>query len=317
MPELPEVETVRRGLAQWLPGKKITEVLVLHPRATNSRSIAPLTQLSGARIETIQRRGKFLWFTLNRPYVVLAHLGMSGQFLIEQRSSQPSSHTRVRFTVNDRRRELRFIDQRTFGWIALDSLTDGAPTSINHIARDIFDPQFRRDDIIENLRMRSTSIKAALLNQEIMSGIGNIYADESLWQAEIHPERVASSLSSKDISRLMDCVKTVMSQALDVGGTSFDDLYINVNGESGYFDVELSAYGQEGEPCPRCGTEIKRIAFANRSSHFCPKCQRKPRVKKHLATRRKTSSHTRKTPTVNGKNDGKRAKSAERARHPR
>ena len=128
MPELPEVETVRRGLAQWLPGKKITDVEVLHPRATNPRSIAPLIELRGARIENINRRGKFLWFTLNRPYVVLAHLGMSGQFLIEPRSTQPSSHARVRFTVNDRRRELRFIDQRTFGWIALDTLTDGAPS---------------------------------------------------------------------------------------------------------------------------------------------------------------------------------------------
>ena len=273
MPELPEVETVRRGLAQWLPGKKITEVLVLHPRATNSRSIAPLTQLSGARIETIQRRGKFLWFTLNRPYVVLAHLGMSGQFLIEQRSSQPSSHTRVRFTVNDRRRELRFIDQRTFGWIALDSLTDGAPTSINHIARDIFDPQFRRDDIIENLRMRSTSIKAALLNQEIMSGVGNIYADEALWRARIHPESIAEELTSTQILNVLTAAQKVMERALKAGGTSFDDLYINVNGESGYFERSLAAYGREGEPCRRCGSEIERIAFANRSSRLCPTCQ--------------------------------------------
>lgn len=315
MPELPEVETVRRGLAQWLPGKKITDVEVLHPRATNPRSIAPLIALRGARIENIHRRGKFLWFTLNRPYVVLAHLGMSGQFLIEPRSTQPSSHARVRFTVNDRRRELRFIDQRTFGWIALDTLTDGAPSSITHIARDIFDPEFRSDETVEKLKKRSTSIKAALLNQEIMSGVGNIYADESLWRAQIHPERLAHSLSTKDISRLFDAVRAVMGQALDAGGTSFDDLYINVNGESGYFDVELSVYGQEGEPCPRCGTEIKRIAFANRSSHFCPQCQRRPRQR--VASQRKTSSRIRKISSPKRKNGGKRAKSAKRARQPR
>ena len=284
MPELPEVETVRRGLAQWLPGKKITDVEVLHPRATNPRSIAPLIELRGARIENINRRGKFLWFTLNRPYVVLAHLGMSGQFLIEPRSTQPSSHARVRFTVNDRRRELRFIDQRTFGWVAIDQLVmeggEEIPNSFQRIARDIFDEKFDREEVISRIMKKKRAIKPVLLDQSLMSGVGNIYADEALWLASLHPERSANSLKREEVDRLLTSVSRVMSAALKQGGTSFDDLYINVNGESGYFDVELEAYGQDGEPCSRCGTEIRRIAFGNRSSHFCPRCQPRRPAKK-------------------------------------
>ena len=290
MPELPEVETVRRGLALWLPGKKIKEVEVLHPRATNPRSIAPLSHAQGARIEGVHRRGKFLWFTLNRPYVLLAHLGMSGQFLITPRSEILSSHTRVRLRTNDRRREVRFIDQRTFGWISVDSLTNDAPTSIAHIAFDIFDSRCDIDGVIKSIRKRTTSIKSALLNQDIMSGVGNIYADESLWRAKIHPERAANSLSVQEIGHVLASAKEVMSEALEAGGTSFDDLYINVNGESGYFDRALSVYGQEGEPCPRCRSMIRRIAFANRSSHFCPTCQRRPRGKARKKGRKRAKS---------------------------
>ena len=290
MPELPEVETVRRGLALWLPGKKIKEVEVLHPRATNPRSIAPLSHAQGARIEGVHRRGKFLWFRLNRPYVLLAHLGMSGQFLITPRSENLSSHTRVRLRTNDRRREVRFIDQRTFGWISVDTLINDAPTSIAHIAFDIFDSRCDIDGVIRSIRKRTTSIKSALLNQDIMSGVGNIYADESLWRAKIHPERAANSLSVQEIGHVLASAKEVMSEALEAGGTSFDDLYINVNGESGYFDRALSVYGQEGEPCPRCRSMIRRIAFANRSSHFCPTCQRRPRGKARKKGRKRAKS---------------------------
>lgn len=273
VPELPEVETVRLGLERSILGKKITKVEVFHPRATNPKSIAPLNSLTGSKIIGVNRRGKYLWIELNRPEVLLAHLGMSGQFLICKRSLLPEKHLRARITLNTKEFEVRFIDQRTFGWLSVDQSSGGIPNSAAHIALDIFDENFDREQVKFNLLQRKTEIKRALLNQEIMSGVGNIYADESLWLAKIHPERECANLTELELDLLLDSVAKVMREALKVGGTSFDEQYKNVNGESGYFDIELSAYGQDGEPCSRCGSEIRRIAFANRSSHFCPKCQ--------------------------------------------
>jgi formamidopyrimidine-DNA glycosylase len=169
--------------------------------------------------------------------------------------------------------ELAFSDQRTFGWLSVEQLSDGVPTAALHIAVDPFDAAFDRDAVIAAMKSRKAAIKSVILNQEIMSGVGNIYADESLWRAKIHPEIAACDLSVKKIGALVDAATQVMAEAVEVGGTSFDAMYINVNGESGFFETALAAYGQEGEPCPRCGRGIRRIAFANRSSHFCPKCQ--------------------------------------------
>ena len=274
MPELPEVETVRRGLHSHVVGSKIVAAEQLHPRALSPKSIARLEVLEGAKILDSKRRGKFLWLTLNRPYVLTAHLGMSGQFLID---ASDDRHTRAQFRIKRgvKSSNLHFNDQRTFGWVAIEEVVDGIPTSVKKIARDPFDPLFDRESVIANIKRRNISIKTAILNQNIVSGIGNIYADESLWLAKVHPERRAAELKVGDIARVIDAAKEVMSNALEVGGTSFDELYINVNGESGYFDISLNAYGQEGEPCTRCGRQIMRIKFANRSSHFCPNCQRK------------------------------------------
>jgi formamidopyrimidine-DNA glycosylase len=280
VPELPEVETVRRGLEQSILGKKISKVEVFHPRATNPKSIAPLDSLTGSKIISVNRRGKFLWLELNRPEVLLAHLGMSGQFIVSERNANVEKHMRVRISLNTKAFEVRFIDQRTFGWLSVDQSRAGIPNSAAHIALDIFDPKFNRNEVKANFLQRKTEIKRALLNQEIMSGVGNIYADESLWLAKIHPERACSELTDLELELLLDSVAEVMGAALKAGGTSFDEQYKNVNGESGYFDIELCAYGQDGEPCSRCGTEIRRIAFANRSSHFCPKCQVNRRSKK-------------------------------------
>lgn len=282
MPELPEVETVRLGLERSIIGKKITGIEVFHSRATNPKSIAPLDSLTGSKILSVNRRGKFLWMQLNRPEVLLAHLGMSGQFLVRNKRSAPEKHMRVRINLNSKEFEVRFIDQRTFGWLSVDQSNAGIPNSAAHIALDIFDPNFNRESVKRDLLNRKTEIKRALLNQEIMSGVGNIYADESLWLAKIHPERECSGLTNGELDRLLDSAAAVMRAALKVGGTSFDEQYKNVNGESGYFDIELSAYGQDGEACSRCGSEIRRIAFANRSSHFCPKCQVKRESKRGI-----------------------------------
>jgi len=277
MPELPEVETVRRGLQHLVTGYKITQAQQLHPRALKSESIAPLESLQGAKITGTNRRGKFMWLTLNRPYVLVAHLGMSGQFLIHQKDRPKATHVRAQFTLSKplRTQELVFNDQRTFGWLSVEETTNNIPASAQHIAPDPFDPLFDKDTAIRNYRKRNIKIKTALLNQEIMSGVGNIYADETLWRAKIHPEISTADLSAKKISTIIDFATEVMSEAINQGGTSFDDLYINVNGESGFFEQSLAAYGQEDEPCPRCGTPIKRISFGQRSSHFCPRCQRR------------------------------------------
>ena len=277
MPELPEVETVRRGLHTIISGFRIADAQSLHPRALKSESIAPLASLIGAKITGTNRRGKFMWLTLNRPYVLTAHLGMSGQFLIHQPNRPKSTHIRAQFQLKKalRNLELVFNDQRTFGWLSIEETTNNIPTSALHIAPDPFDPSFNIDATMNNYLRRSIKIKTALLNQEIMSGVGNIYADETLWRAKIHPETLTSDLTKKKIATIIETATTVMQEAINQGGTSFDDLYINVNGESGFFEQSLNAYGQEGEPCPRCGTPIKRISFGQRSSHFCPKCQKK------------------------------------------
>jgi len=273
VPELPEVETVRRGLLTHAVGRKISNVHQHHPRALNSKSVTSLDSIVGARILDVMRRGKFLWFILDRPMVITAHLGMSGQFLVNPGDFR---HTRATFELlkNGKRSELHFKDQRTFGWLSIEECKNDLPTSVQAIAPDIFEESFDQKSVVSDINRRNISIKTAILNQNIVSGIGNIYADESLWLARIHPERRTNLMKLSEINRVLDSAKEVMAKALEVGGTSFDDLYINVNGESGYFDISLNAYGQGSKPCGRCGTSIKRIKFANRSSHFCPTCQR-------------------------------------------
>ena len=275
MPELPEVETVRRGLVRFAQGFTIASAQDLHPRLLKGSSIAPLDAVVGGRIKEVNRRGKFLWFVLDRDVALVAHLGMSGQFLFTRKDRPEPGHVRARFTLKKgfKRQELVFSDQRTFGWLSVEELIDGVPTSAQHIAVDPFDAAFDRDAVIAKMKSRKAAIKSVILNQEIMSGVGNIYADESLWRAKIHPEIAACDLNVKKIGSLVDAATEVMREAVEVGGTSFDAMYINVNGESGFFETALAAYGQEGEPCPRCGRQIRRIAFGNRSSHFCPKCQ--------------------------------------------
>ncbi|MBI3428519.1 MAG: bifunctional DNA-formamidopyrimidine glycosylase/DNA-(apurinic or apyrimidinic site) lyase [Actinobacteria bacterium] len=279
MPELPEVETVRRGLAHLVSGYHFDEVQELHPRVRKSSSLSPISAIEGARITGVNRRGKFLWFELDRPEVLVAHLGMSGQFLIQQRERPVARHVRALFKISKgvREKELVFNDQRTFGWLSIEELADGIPSSVAHIARDPFDPGFDKAMAIRKYARRNVKIKTALLSQEIMSGVGNIYADEALWWAKVHPEVRTNEMSLKKIEIVIDCAIEVMGEAILQGGTSFDDLYINVDGASGFFEQSLAAYGQTDRPCPRCGTPIRRIVLGQRSSHFCPRCQRKRR----------------------------------------
>ncbi|WP_277454941.1 bifunctional DNA-formamidopyrimidine glycosylase/DNA-(apurinic or apyrimidinic site) lyase [Janibacter sp. DB-40] len=285
MPELPEVEVVRRGLAGHVAGRTVADAEIRGHRVARRHVAGPqdlADRLRGRVITGAHRRGKYLWLALGDQDAVpdealIVHLGMSGQMLVAGPGVPEPKHTHARLSFTDGGDELRFVDQRTFGGFALADLVDGVPTTIAHIALDPFDPAYDRAAVIADIRRRRSGIKRVLLNQSVVSGIGNIYADEALWRAGIHGERLASRLTGPAIGRVLDHARDVMSDALEQGGTSFDALYVNVNGASGYFDRSLSAYGQEGRPCPRCGTTMRREQFMNRSSTSCPRCQVRPR----------------------------------------
>ena len=305
MPELPEVEVVRRGLAAHVTGKTITAVRVHHPRAVRRHEAGPAdltARLLGSRISGTGRRGKYLWLTLDEgpdeplarretDSALVVHLGMSGQMLLGSTPStgaggpqrQPNeNHLRIAALLDDGT-TVSFVDQRTFGgWMVAELVdVDGAqvPEPVAHIARDPLDPGFDRDAVVNVLRHKNSEIKRQLLDQTVVSGIGNIYADEALWRAKVNPTRLASGLSRRKLAELLDAATAVMSDALGQGGTSFDSLYVNVNGESGYFDRSLDAYGRDGQPCRRCGAVMRREKFMNRSSCYCPQCQPRPRAR--------------------------------------
>jgi formamidopyrimidine-DNA glycosylase len=290
LPELPEVEVVRAGLEAHVVGRTITAVEVLHPRPLRRHVAGPddfVAALSGRTVTAARRRGKYLWLPLDNGDAILAHLGMSGQMLVQRASAPPERHLRVRFRLDcspnglhgdeGEPLELRFVDQRMFGGLALSPGGAELPAEIAHIARDPMDAEFDDDAFVARVRRRTSGIKRLLLDQTLISGVGNIYADEALWLAQLHGDRPGNRLRRADAVSLLAGVRTVMAAALAQGGTSFDALYVNVNGESGYFDRSLEVYGREGEPCSRCGTPVVRVPFMNRSSYFCPRCQPRPR----------------------------------------
>ena len=285
MPELPEVEVVRRGLARWVAGRTVAAVEVAHPRAVRRHPGGGgdfAARLRGRTLTGASRRGKYLWLPMTGPggrpdEAVLAHLGMSGQLLVRPADSPDETHLRVRLGFTDGGPELRFVDQRTFGGLAVVDLVDGVPEPVAHIGRDPLDPDFDDEAWVAALRRRRTGLKRALLDQSLASGIGNIYADEALWRARLHWARATDTLPKPKARLVLDAARAVMVEALQAGGTSFDSLYVNVNGESGYFDRRLHVYGRTGEPCDRCGSLIVREAFMNRSSFRCPRCQPRPR----------------------------------------
>ncbi len=294
MPELPEVEVVRAGLERHVVGRTIDAVDVLHPRPVrrdHRGSTGFVAALVGRRIVAVRRRGKYFWLALANGDALLGHLGMSGQMLLHEPGAPDERHLRVRFTLSVPPPvveggspasaagpvEMRFVDQRMFGGLVVSEGGAELPTEIVHIARDPIDPGFDDAEFVRRARRRTSGIKRLLHDQGLISGVGNIYADEALWRARLHGERPGDRLTGPVLRELLGHVRAVMGEALAQGGTSFDALYVNVNGESGYFDRSLDAYGQEGQPCRRCGTPIRRVAFMNRSSYFCPRCQRPPR----------------------------------------
>ncbi|HZX98418.1 MAG TPA: bifunctional DNA-formamidopyrimidine glycosylase/DNA-(apurinic or apyrimidinic site) lyase [Dermatophilaceae bacterium] len=319
MPELPEVEVVRRGLDDHVVGRRIETARFIGARVARRHLPGPIDladRLRGNVVQAAQRRGKYLWLVLEapdgHPQGLVIHLGMSGQLLVEAAGAPRETHLHATFDFADEGPQLRFVDQRTFGGLALAELvpdlyamdvqvvdhdgpdlgvqdlgvrslgvvprTWGIPESITHIAPDPLEAAFEQAAVIARLKARHTAVKRCLLDQGLVSGIGNIYADEALWRARVHGEREAAAMSKPALGRLIEQARNVMLEALGQGGTSFDALYVNVNGASGFFDRSLSAYGREGRPCARCGTLIRREAFMNRSSYSCPRCQPRPRT---------------------------------------
>ena len=314
VPELPEVEVVRAGLAPAVTGARVAAVEVRDARALKrhlptsgddglgghgvtlseaaaaARSADFERRTAGIRLGAPERRGKFLWIPTSgasadgSPLALLAHLGMSGQLLLRAHDAVDDRHVRIRMWIEHAQHgELRvdFADQRLFGSLALDALRaapDGVgavPAQAAHIARDPLDPAFDDARFIAALRSRATGVKKLLLDQTLISGVGNIYADEALWRARLHPDTRGSAIGPRKADELLAVLRAVFAQALSEGGTSFDAQYVNVNGQAGYFAHSLHAYGRAGEPCAKCGTPIRRVPFGGRSSHFCPRCQRK------------------------------------------
>ncbi|MDQ4084447.1 MAG: bifunctional DNA-formamidopyrimidine glycosylase/DNA-(apurinic or apyrimidinic site) lyase [Actinomycetota bacterium] len=279
MPELPEVEVVRRGLERFVVGRRVEAVEVYEPRSVRRHLTGPVdfaAVLTGRRVTAARRRGKYLWLPLDDEDALVAHLGMSGQLLVQPAAAPPDRHLRVRMRLSDGQ-ELRFCDQRTFGGLLVSAHGALLPAEIAHIGPDPLAPEFDPDVFIGGLRRRRTGIKRALLDQRLVSGIGNIYADEALWRARLHYARPTETLRRPESTRLLSAVREVLGEALLAGGTSFDSLYVDVNGQSGYFERSLDVYGRGGEPCRRCGTPIRRDPFMNRSSYTCPRCQPRPR----------------------------------------
>ena len=276
---------MRTGLDAHVTGRTLSSVEVHHPRAIRRHLLGAgdfTGRLTGRKVVATQRRGKYLWLELSDDIALLAHLGMSGQLLVQPVGTADEKHLRVRFSFDDDGPELRFVDQRTFGGFLVDDLVtvDGTPlpSAVAHIARDPMDPKFDAAETVAALRRKRTEVKRALLDQSLVSGIGNIYADEALWRARLHWSRSTERLSAAKAAEVLTAATDVMREALGQGGTSFDALYVNVNGQSGYFERSLAVYGQEGLPCRRCGTAIRREPFMNRSSYFCPRCQRRAKA---------------------------------------
>ena len=274
------METVRRGLEHGVVGRRIDHAEVRHPRAVRrhlagARDFEAL--LAGRRVDAALRRGKYLWLPLDSGDALVGHLGMSGQLLLARPDTPYEPHLRVRLAFDDGGDDLRFVDQRTFGGLAVSAGGAALPHSVEHIARDPVDPAFDDEGFVAAIRRRRTGLKRALLDQTLISGVGAIYADEALWRAKLHWARPTETLTRPVARRVLAAVREVLEEAIEAGGTSFDALYVNVNGQSGYFDRSLDVYGREGEPCHRCGAMIRRSRWMNRSAYWCPVCQPAPR----------------------------------------
>lgn len=272
MPELPEVETVRRTLNQLVIGKRIQDVTIHLPRIIRQPQVNEFQkQLTGKSINAIERRGKFLKLVCE-PYVLISHLRMEGKYRLHHKDEPLEKHTHVIFHFTDGT-ELRYLDVRQFGTMDLLHYgTENDQPPLNKLGIEPMSEEFTAAWLQKKLQKRKTKIKSLLLNQELLVGLGNIYVDESLFRAGIHPERRADSLTKDEIASLYIQIRQVLSQAIEAGGSSIRS-YLNGEGEMGRFQLQIQIYGKKNEPCLRCGHLIERIIVAGRGTHLCTTCQ--------------------------------------------
>jgi formamidopyrimidine-DNA glycosylase len=269
MPELPEVETIARGLAKRVTGDVIESVWLGQKKEPLKSPAAQIAStLERSRIGHVHRMGKHIVFDLDRQKKEsqwIVHLGMTGRLQVCDPQTEIAKHTHAILKLSSGR-ELRFVDPRRFGRLSVAASTEFDATGIEPLEID-------RKRFIALFRGRKTPIKSALLNQKLLRGVGNIYADESLFRAGIRPRRRAASISRDKLAKLHAAVKEVLKEAIALGGSSVSD-YVNADGEEGFFQLQHRVYAREGEPCLVCKTPIKRVVIAGRSSHYCPTCQR-------------------------------------------
>ena len=276
MPELPEVETTRRHLAPVLEGARIVDVTLTRDRMArrNTRPVDVVDRLEGRLIGSVGRRGKFLLIDVEGDLTWVIHLGMSGRVRIAENPGEPRE-THAHFTATtDRGPQVRLIDPRTFGFVAVFTPDELATDSLSLLGPDAWEDLPKAPTLHSRLTDRRVPLKALLLDQRELAGLGNIYADEVLFRAGVRPDRVAGSVTSPEVDRLLDAIPVVLAAGIESGGTSLDDLaYLLPDGRAGEFLSQLAVYGRAGQPCRRCGSAIERVIVAQRSSHFCPRCQ--------------------------------------------
>ncbi len=275
MPELPEVESTRRHIAGGIMGRTVAEALVRRPRTArhNLRPADVVERLTGRTVDAVDRHGKFLMTALSGDLTMVIHLGMSGRLRLTGPNEPLDAHTNfvARFTDGT---ELRFVDPRTFGFVAVYTDDELAASSLSHLGPDALDALPTSTRLRQRLQGRSAPIKALLLDQRLLAGLGNIYADEVLFRAGVRPTRPAGRLTPAEVGALRRAIRPVLLAGIAAGGTSLDDLaYLLPDGRAGDYLARLRVYGREGEPCRRCRTPIERVIVAQRSSHFCPRCQ--------------------------------------------
>ena len=275
MPELPEVETTRRGLLDTLEGQRLSEVHVLRARMARrneggSRQVED--RLRGRHVKRLGRQGKFILGEIEGDLWMVLHLGMSGRMEVRARSDEMRPHTNVLLTTPAG--QVRFVDPRTFGFIAAWTDDEFSASSLSQLGPDALDDLPPTKALAERMAGRTVAIKTLLLNQSFVAGLGNIYADEVLIRAGVHPERPAGSLSAEEVAAIRKHIRPVLNAGLQHGGTSLDDLaYLLPDGRAGEYVRRLRACGREDEPCRTCGTLIRRIVVGQRSSYFCSRCQ--------------------------------------------
>lgn len=276
MPELPEVETTRRAIAPALEGRCLVRVDVRRDRMArrNERPTDVVERLTNRRIDTVGRIGKFIVTEVEGDLRWVMHLGMSGRMQLAAPDVPTAAHTNF-VAVTDGDIELRFVDPRTFGFVAVFTPGEWDASPMVSLGPDALDHLPPARALGRRLAGRTAPIKALLLDQRILAGIGNIYADEILHRARVHPTRPAGSLRAEEVSAVRRAIRPILNDGLRHGGTSLDDLaYLLPDGRAGTYVERLTVYGRAGEPCRRCGTPIERVVVAQRSSHFCPECQR-------------------------------------------